>query len=242
MLEQLNEIFDSLPPPSTPTSPSLNNSQNNNNNNNSPSPSPLSNPQRTAPLNQLPSLIKAFELKRNLTLLTPEELNQLETFAALEQEEVMVGPEDFMNILLAMGVSSSSPKKVNNDTERKVVEEEEQEEGGSEMELPDPSSELLDGSPSKKSKKYKPGPLYSSTSDSLGPSTSPNNSKRKNLLSSVSFSQTTREEGGREDLNDLVFKAGESYLRVALDGPLGEVFDGERIVQELKEVCTFRLG
>lgn len=158
-----------------------------------------------------------------------------------------MGPEDFMNILLAMGVSGSgnSPMKSTIASKTDEVEEKEEDEEveeGNEMELSDPSSSVLvDESPSKKSKKYRPRPLYSSTSDSLGPSTSPNNSsKRKNLLSSVSFNQSTT-KGGGEDLNDLIFKAGESYLRVALDGPLGEGFDGEKIVEGLKEVCTFLL-
>lgn len=213
-MDQLSELFDSYAASS------------------SPQQGALAPHERTAPISALPTLIDAFEARRNIQLLTEDEKQQLSHFAS-GAGDARVGVDDFMGIIQAMGSSSSQAAPTPSgdlDSPSPAVTPA--------TLAPDTSPSLADGSPAPRRRTMS---AQSTSNLSTPPPASPSKlSKRRSLLSALSYSPGSP-TGVQPDLSDIVVARGGTYLGVQLDGALGAGFNAEAEADKLR-VATKGLG
>ncbi|GAA5964194.1 hypothetical protein JCM8115_002823 [Rhodotorula mucilaginosa] len=110
LLDQLNSLFDSLETSSSasssqPTSPLFSSDPFN------PTPNPppaTETAHRTAPLRLVPTLLDAFEHKRGIQLLNPQEREQLQELVPEGMADQPVGVEQLLSLLVGLGVTAAS--------------------------------------------------------------------------------------------------------------------------------------
>ncbi|GAA6002004.1 hypothetical protein JCM5350_001969, partial [Sporobolomyces pararoseus] len=260
LMEQLNELFDSLPSStsSRPQSPL-------NSNASVTSSAPLR--PRTVPMRGVPDLLTAFEYKRGVEILSKQEKDQLrETLASLPEEtgEQPVGVDQVYDILVTMGVAG-------NDTPRQQTQVSSQQETSTianESMLPvDSTSRPSDGSPVSSKHRRTLSTTSSSSSHrsvtpsspsprpstplaraSLIPAASPA-SRRRSLMSNLSRTSSLNSPGGGngktlrkrrtfEDLSNMVVQQGGKYLGVGLDGATGSGWEAGELSLKTKAVLS----
>ncbi|GAA6022178.1 hypothetical protein JCM10207_003935 [Rhodosporidiobolus poonsookiae] len=258
LLSQLDDLFDSLPSGSRPTSPLLS--------------LPKGQQPRTAPLERLPDIITSFEKKRGIQLLTPAEREQLQLTVDNLPEGMAdqpVGVEQVLTLLVQLGVTGESSSSSASEADeapaagrsrpaspaatkqrsRPSSPTTTRTPGG--MLRPDPSTYgPADGSPVP-ARHRRAGSSSSISSLSFGPPSSTAASPsalaspsvpRRSLLSSLSRSSPggkgLRRRKTFEDLSKLVVQQGGTYLGVGLDGPTGEGWDAEREAEKARTIVV----
>lgn len=184
--------------------------------------------QLTAPLSALPSLIDAFERRRKIELLTADEKDKVRDFAQSGPPDLSISIDDFVSLLQNIGVASTSLVPPASPSPIKA------------------SSSLSLFTPSKASDKYNrtkhsAAPAFRSASAQdfsrltklSDPATPSKLGKRRSLLSLLAQSPKSS-NATPLNVSDLLIARGESYLGVALDGPLGPDFDAEQLADKLR--------
>lgn len=218
-MDQLSELFDSYAASS------------------SPQQGALAPHERTAPISALPTLIDAFEARRNIQLLTEDEKQQLAYFAR-GAGDARVGVDDFMGIIQAMGSSSNQaapPAPASSDdldAPSSAVT--------TPILPPDSAPSVADGSPAPRRRTTSAQSTGNLSMSSPPPASPSKLSKRRSLLSALSYSPGSP-TGVQPDLSDIVVSRGGTYLGVQLDGPLGEGFNAEAEADKLR-AATKGLG
>ncbi|GAA5896451.1 uncharacterized protein JCM6883_006909 [Sporobolomyces salmoneus] len=257
LMEQLNDLFDSLPTStssSRPQSPLVPLSQD--------APAPLQSLQpRTVPIRLLPDLFAAFEHKRGVEILSKEERDQFGAFVASLSpgtEEQPVGVEDVLKVLVQMGVSGSDTPRQQESTSRESLDS---------MLPVESDSRPADGSPFSSRHRRTLSAASTSSARSITPSspsarpstplartslipTASPASRRRSLMSNLSrqssLESPRNSEGGRtlrkkrtfEDLSNMIIQQGGKYLGVGLDGPTGDDWEAGELSLKVRAVLS----
>ncbi|KAI5481521.1 Annexin family protein [Pseudohyphozyma bogoriensis] len=178
-----------------------------------------------APASELPHLIREYQARRAIELLSDEEMMALEAFATGPGGDMIIGVGELIQLLATLHAATPSS-----------VVDSQPPPGGAGMLAPataDPASP----SPAPRIRTTS----LASTSSIPRPSTtssltsSPAKHKRRSFLTALSRStgpSSTPE--GQQDLSDAVTAAGATYLGVSLDGPLGPGWDATEHAKRLR--------